>query len=162
MSAHIEKLRQPIGLWMLYFAVYIPVGFMMNGIGQLAEIAMFAHWWQVITCYGLYLVPASILWKHRSWFDQYLWGLLVLGLLEVAGYTLGTSIAFPGNVLDQMFTERNFSLAMTLFFGAFIPAGNAAVAAISGRLNRPALVVDATAPQVATTTIPKSELHEVA
>ena len=136
MQTHLDQLRQPARVWALYFAVYIPVGFVMNAFGQWAEIAMFAQWWQVLTCYGLYLVPASLLWRHRSWFDQYLWGLLVLGLLEVAGYTLGTSIAFAGNMLDQVFTERNFSLAMTIFFAAFIPCGNAAVATVSRLLER--------------------------
>ncbi len=136
MQTNLDNLRHPARVWALYFALYIPIGFVMNAFGQWAEIAMFAQWWQVLTCYGLYLVPASLLWRHRSWFDQYLWGLLVLGLLEVAGYSLGTSIAFQGNILDQIFTERNFALAMTIFFAGFIPCGNALVASVSGWLEK--------------------------
>ena len=111
-------------VWLWYLAVYLCAGFIMNGIGQWLEIAKFANWWQVISCYGLYLVPASLLVKHRSMFDQYLHGLLFLGLLELGGYTLQTSIPYPNNVIDFLFTERNFALAMTLFFAALLPLGN--------------------------------------
>ena len=95
-------------VWLSYFLVYITAGFIMNGIGQYLEIAKFANWWQVITCYGLYLVPVSLIVKHRSSFDQYLLGLLFLGLLELGGYTFQTSIPYPGNFIDTLFTERNF------------------------------------------------------
>ena len=111
-------------VWLSYFVVYLSAGFIMNGIGQWMEIARFANWWQVISCYGLYLVPASLFVKHRSMFDQYLYGLFFLGLLELGGYTLQTSIPYPNNVIDALFTERNFALAMTLFFAGLLPLGN--------------------------------------
>lgn len=114
----------------LYLAVYIPAGFIMNGIGKAMHIAEFMHWWQVLTCYGLYLVPCSLVVRHRHWTDQYLFGLLALGLLEVSGYTLGSSIAHDGNILDAIFGPRNFTLVMTLWFGTYLPAGNAAVGAL--------------------------------
>ena len=133
MHVYFSNLRQPARVWLDYAMLYIPLGFIMNAFGQWAEIAMFAQWWQVLTCYWLYLIPASILWKHRSWFDQYLWGLLVLGGLEIAGYSLGTSIAFQNNIIDQIFTERNFALSMTIFFAAFIPFGNWSVSLLSKR-----------------------------
>ena len=140
MHTVIDRLDVPGRLWIAYVAVYIPLGFSMNAIGQYAEIAMFANWWQVLTCYGLYLIPASILCRARSSFDQYLCGLLILGLLEICGYAFETSIAFPGNVIDTVLGERNFSLAMTLFFASFIPAGNWLVARFSERLWSPSLV----------------------
>ena len=123
-----EKMTAPSTLWLTYFIVYIPLGFLMNWIGQVAEIAMFANWWQVLTCYGLYLVPASMYCRHKHWFDQYLFGLLALGLLELSGYALGTSIAFSNNILDQIFGERTFALTMTIFFATYLPAGNLLVA----------------------------------
>ena len=118
--------NQPTTLWLTYALIYIPCGFVMNTIGQVFEIAMFAQWWQVLTCYGLYLIPSSMMGRHRSKFDQYLWGLLVLAGLELTGYAFHTSIAFEGNIIDQLLTERNFSLTMTVFFAAIIPAGNTA------------------------------------
>lgn len=120
----------------IYLALYLPVGFCMNAVGKALHIAEFAHWWQVLTCYGLYLVPASLSVRHRSAFDQYLWGLLFLGLLELVGYALGSSIAHPDNVLDQVLDRTNFSLAMTLFFAVIPPLGNGAVAAIERLLGR--------------------------
>ena len=122
-------------VWIAYLAVYLCAGFIMNAVGQWLEIAKFANWWQVISCYGLYLVPVSLLVKHRSAFDQYLHGLLFLGLLELGGDTLQTSIPYPGNAIDFLFTERNFSLAMTLFFAAILPIGNYALGHILRRLN---------------------------
>ena len=125
-----KNLAQPKTLWLSYVLLYIPAGFVMNTIGQVFEIAMFANWWQVLTCYGLYLIPASVMGRDRSRFDQYLWGLLVLAGLELCGYTFNTSIAFEGNIIDQVLTERNFSLAMTVFFAVIIPLGNAGADAI--------------------------------
>ncbi len=131
METYLENLRQRPATWAAYIVVYIPAGFVMNGFGQLTEIAMFAHWWQVLTCYGLYLIPASLLWRHRGWFDQYLWGLMVLGVLEILGYSLGTSIAFSGNIIDDVLGVRSFALAMTLFFAGIIPVGNYAAGRLS-------------------------------
>ncbi len=125
-----KRLQVPPGLLLTYIALYIPVGFVMNGIGQAAQIAEFSHWWQVFTCYGLYLIPCSLIIRHRTWWDQYLFGVFMLGLLETLGYALGTSIAHEGNILDQILGPRNFSLAMSLWFGLYLPAGNAAVGAI--------------------------------
>jgi len=118
----------------LYLAVYLPVGFVMNEIGKTLQIAEFANGWQVLTCYGLYLVPCSLIIRHRHWFDQYLFGLLALGLLELGGYSLGTSIAHPDNLLDRVFTERNFALSMVLWFGLYLPAGNHVVGWLARKL----------------------------
>lgn len=118
----------------VYIALYIPIGFVMNGIGQAAEIAEFANWWQVLTCYGLYLIPCSLVIRHRAYWDQYLFGVFMLGLLETLGYAFGTSIAHEGNILDQILGPRNFALAMSLWFGIYLPAGNLAVASILKKL----------------------------
>ncbi|HZF14048.1 MAG TPA: hypothetical protein VFE33_35080 [Thermoanaerobaculia bacterium] len=119
---------------LLYAAVYLLWGFTMNSLGKLLRIAEFATWWQVITCYVLYLVPASLLVRRCSFFQQYLYGLLTLAPLELLGYALGTSRAYPGNVLDRVLGERNFTLAMVVFFGWLLPLGNGAVAGLERRI----------------------------
>ena len=121
----------------IYVAIYLPVGFFMNGFGKVTQIAEFTYWWQVLTCYGLYLIPCSLVIRHRHWWDQYLFGLFALGVLELAGYTLESSIAHDGNVLDLIFGPRNFSLLMTLWFGLYLPAGNWAVRRAEERLFGP-------------------------
>jgi hypothetical protein len=130
----LKRLQVPPGVLLAYIALYIPIGFVMNAIGQAAEIAEFANWWQVLTCYGLYLIPCSLIIRHRAYWDQYLFGVFMLGLLETLGYAFGTSIAHEGNILDQILGPRNFALAMSLWFGVYLPAGNFAVAAILKKL----------------------------
>ena len=129
----IERLvSTPAQTWLRYIMVYCAIGFVMNGIGTALQIAKFANWWQVITCYGLYLVPASLLVRHLEVKDQYLCGLAFLAILELGGYSLGTSIPFDNNIIDLLFTERNFSLVMTIFFAAYLPAGNKLMDALDG------------------------------
>ena len=121
----IERLvNTPTHTWLKYMLVYCSIGFVMNAFGTAMEIARFANWWQVITCYGFYLVPASILVRHLSYKEQYLCGLAFLAVLELGGYSFGTSIPFDNNIIDVLFTERNFSLVMTIFFATYLPAGN--------------------------------------
>ena len=127
LGRHIQVSRIEL---LVYALLYFAVGMVMNTFGKLTHIAEFGHWWQVITCYDLYLVPASLLVRHRRPADQYLWGLLVIGVLEVLGYGLGTSIAHDGNILDVIFGRRNFTLVMTLFFASYIPLGNLIVARV--------------------------------
>ena len=38
-----------------------------------------------------------------------------MGLLEIIGYAIGSSIAHEGNILDRVLWPRNFTLAMTLW-----------------------------------------------
>jgi hypothetical protein len=122
--------------WAAYAATYFLIGTGMNAAGQWLQIARFAHWWQVITVYVLYMVPLSVLFRGLPWWRQYLYGLLPMGLLELGGYALHTSYAYPGNVLDRVLGERDFSLAMTLFFAAYFPLLNALVALIVRTLAR--------------------------
>ncbi len=114
----------PAWRWALYFVSYCLIGLMNQRIGQAMQLAEFSHDWQIITCYGLYLVPCSLAVRQLPARDQYLWGLLALGILELLGYSLETSIAHPNNAFDQMLGVRNFSLAMTLMFAGLLPAGN--------------------------------------
>lgn len=118
----------------LYVVLYAGWGFINNGLGKLWKLAEFGHWWQVLTCYVLYLVPWSLAVRRKSLVQQYLHGLFALGVLELLGYALGTSIAHPDNVFDRVLGPRNFSLAMTLMFAGLLPAGNLLVAAVERAL----------------------------
>ena len=120
-------------LW-IYLLLYFCWGLAMNEFGAWAEIARFTYWWQIITVYLIYMVPISLLLREFHWFQQYCYGLLAMGLLEFGGYAIGSSIAYEHNILDQLFSIRNFSLGMTLFFAAYFPLGNRAVTKIRSLL----------------------------
>ncbi|MEN1783785.1 MAG: hypothetical protein AAGF77_01490 [Bacteroidota bacterium] len=126
----IVKWQVDIKLWVTYCITYFVWGLGMNWIGQLLEIAQFTYWWQVITCYVLYMVPISLLLKDMPFQLQYAYGLIAMGLLEFLGYTFQTSYAYPNNILDQLFGIRNFSLGMALFFALYFPLGNTLVGAL--------------------------------
>jgi len=115
----------------LYIIIYLGCGFIANTIGQSAEIAKFTHWWQVITCYGLYMIPISILIRQYAPFTQYAYGLVAMGILEFLGYALGTSYVYPNNILIQLFGPYTFALTMTLFFAGFFLLGNLVVKKLS-------------------------------
>ncbi|MGF1560176.1 MAG: hypothetical protein ACFCUL_13890 [Flavobacteriaceae bacterium] len=117
-----------------YCAVYFIWGTMMNWFGAEVEIAKFTYWWQVITCYILYMVPISLLLRELPFHAQYAYGLIAMGLLEFGGYALQTSFAYPDNLLDQFFGVRNFALGMALFFALYFPLGNWGVQKIYERL----------------------------
>lgn len=122
-----ESFRLSAPHWALYILVFFLAGTMMNQAGQWLQIACFAHGWQVITVYVCTMVPISAAFRRLPWWQQYLYGLLPMGLLELGGYSLHSSYAYSGNWLDHVFSERNFSLAMTLFFSAYFPLLNAIV-----------------------------------
>ena len=134
----LQTLRRKLSVDPRHLAVYVVVytiaGFTMNHVGHLALIAEFTYWWQVPITYVLYLIPVSLYVRDRTYFDQYLHGLLFLALWEIPGYATGSSIAHDGNILDRIFSVRNFSLVMTVWFGVYLPAGNRLVAFIAGRL----------------------------
>jgi len=112
---------------LIYIVVYLLWGLAMNWFGEEVEIAKFTYWWQVITCYVLYMIPVSLLLRSYSFFTQYAYGLVAMGILEFGGYALGTSYIYPDNILDQLFGEHVFALGMTLFFGLHFPIGNIVV-----------------------------------
>ncbi len=97
---------------------------LMNAFGAYVEIAKFAYWWQVITCYIFYMIPISLMLRPYSFFAQYAYGVVAMGILEFGGYAPGTSYIYPDNILDQWFGTHVFALGMTLFFGLYFPAGN--------------------------------------
>ncbi|WP_299214701.1 hypothetical protein [uncultured Aquimarina sp.] len=122
---NLKKLGQtPKTLLFSYITIYFLWGLGMNQFGAEMEIAKFANWWQVITCYILYMVPISIMLKEYNFFNQYAYGLVAMGILEFLGYWLQTSYVYPNNILDQLFSPQNFSLGMALFFALYFPAGN--------------------------------------
>ena len=119
-----EKLSADPKLILVYVVLYLSWGFLMDWVGTVLEIARFTYWWQVITVYGLYMIPISLLLRGLSIHMQYAYGLIAMGLLEFTGYALETSYAYPDNIIDAYFGIRNFSLAMTLFFAWYFPLGN--------------------------------------
>ena len=126
----LSRFKVDYRLVIVYILVYFLWGTMMNWVGEELRIAKFTYWWQVITVYVLYMVPISLLLRGLSIHRQYAYGLIAMGLLEFSGYALESSYAYPGNPIDLFFTERNFSLAMTLFFAWYFPLGNWAVGRI--------------------------------
>lgn len=116
--------KAPPSLYFIYILIYIPWGFGMDAFGSWAQIAEFNNWWQVITCYGLYMIPISILLKGKPFLVQYAFSLIAMGLLEFGGHYFETSYAYPNNIIEEFFGIQNFALAMALFFAFFIPLGN--------------------------------------
>lgn len=121
-------------LIMIYVLVYFAWGMGMDAFGTFAEIARFTYWWQVISCYILYMIPISLLLRGLPFHMQYAYGLIAMCLLEFLGYALQTSYAYPNNLLDQFFNIRNFSLGMAMFFGLYFPLGNLLVGKIYNKL----------------------------
>ena len=122
-----QKLSVDSRLILLYCAVYFLWGLGMNQFGIAMEIAKFENWWQVITCYILYMVPISLLLRKLPFHAQYAYGLVAMGFLEFGGYYFETSYAYPDNLVEQLFGIRNFALGMALFFALYFPLGNWAV-----------------------------------
>lgn len=125
MNKIIAELRAcPKSLACTYALLYFVAGNVMNEFGKFAQIAQFKYHWQVFTVYVVYLAPISIACRRSPAWLQYLFGLAALAPIELVGYRLGSSIAFDGNVIDRLLGPRNFTLAMTVFFGVYIPLGN--------------------------------------
>ncbi len=108
----------------LYCIVYFLWGMAMDKFGTTVEIARFTYWWQVITCYIVYMVPISLLLRKLPFHAQYAYGLITMGFLEFGGYALRSSYAYPNNLLDQLFSPQNFALGMAMFFALYYPLGN--------------------------------------
>lgn len=125
MSAHLHYLLEtPLSLLAVYVVVYLLWGILMHNVGIWTKIARFKYWWQIISCYILYMVPVSLFLREFAWYQQYAYGLFFMGILEFGGYAIKSSIAYENNILDKWFGERNFALGMTLFFAAYFPIGN--------------------------------------
>lgn len=126
----LNKLKVDYRLIFTYCIIYFAWGMFMNWFGNELEIARFTFWWQVISCYILYMVPISLLLRKLPFHMQYAYGLVAMGLLEFGGYFFKTSYAFPDNILDELIGIRNFTLGMALFFALYFPLGNWAVGKI--------------------------------
>lgn len=134
-----KKLNVDKRLIVTYCVVYFVWGMTMDWFGAKVEIARFTYWWQVISCYILYMVPISLLLRNLPFHRQYAYGLVAMGFLEFGGYAFQSSFAYPNNLLDQIFNIRNFSLGMALFFALYFPLGNWGV----GKIYRMLFKVDA-------------------
>lgn len=130
------KLKVDKRLIIIYCIVYLAWGTLMNWFGTEVEIAKFNYWWQVFSCYLLYMVPISLLLRNLPFHTQYAYGLVAMGILEFGGYALQTSFAYPNNIIDQLFGERVFALGMALFFALYFPIGNWGVQKIYERIFR--------------------------
>ena len=118
----------PTHVWLLYFAFYLTLGLSLQLTAPYTRIARFAYDWQVLTIYGCYLVPLSILVRRLPWHGQYAYSVIAIGPIDVIGFALGTSQMFPENVISQVFGPQSFTLCFVLI-AAWIPAlGNLAVA----------------------------------
>lgn len=95
-------------------AVALVLGTVMNSLGHLLSVAHFRSWWQILSCYGGYVLPVALLVRGLPVREQLLWGLVSMVPLELAGYALGTSVPGRDNWLDPILGERNFSLAMAV------------------------------------------------
>lgn len=130
MSSLKQKLYVDYKLIVIYITLYFCWGLGMNWFGATVEIARFTYWWQVISCYILYMVPISLLLRKMPFHAQYAYGLVAMAVFEFGGYALQTSYAYPDNIVDKIFGVRNFSLSMALFFALYFPLGNRAVQSI--------------------------------
>lgn len=109
---------------LIYILLYTVTGLGMHHFGDWIKIARFVSVYQVFSCYILLLVPISLFLRSMKWHDQYLYGFFAIAVIELTGYSLGTSLSFEGNFVDQIFGPRNFTLAMSFFHATFIPLGN--------------------------------------
>jgi len=125
-----EKLQVDKKLILVYVLIYFSWGICMHFFGGYMQIARFTFWWQVITCYILYMVPISLLLRNLPFHAQYAYGLIAMSLCEFGGYAIKSSYAYPDNMLDKIFSPQNFSLGMALFFALYFPLGNWAVAKV--------------------------------
>ncbi len=135
MIAHLKERLQtkPIEVF-IYLVIYVPLGFGMDAIGRYLNIAWFGERWQVLPCYGVYMVLCSLYVRRENFFQQYLFGLLCFAIYEMAGYATGSSIIAENNLIDKGLGRANFSLTMVVFFAVYIPTLNRLVQAIYRRL----------------------------
>ncbi|MFZ1451989.1 MAG: hypothetical protein WAT20_04760, partial [Ferruginibacter sp.] len=116
-----EKLNVDSKLILVYMIVYFTWGLCMNYFGSYMQIARFTYWWQIITCYIVFMIPVSLLLRGLPFHAQYAYGLVAMALCEFGGYAIRSSYAYPDNMLDKLFSPQNFSLSMALFFALYFP-----------------------------------------
>jgi|SRR3954452_3976595 hypothetical protein len=101
-------------------AVFFCIGVLMSSFGRWARIAEFKHFWQIGTCYLGFVVPLALFVRGLSLPLQYCVCATAFIPLEVAGYAIGSSIAYDGNPFEAVFGIRNFTAVMVAGV-AFIP-----------------------------------------
>ena len=126
----LDRLAVEPGVLVVYLLLYWAAGFANDAVGRRFRIAWFPRRWYVLTCYGLYMVPCSLYVRELHWFDQYLYGLFFLAILEFTGYCFKKESIADHNLLDRLFSRANFALAMVIYFAAYLPVGNWAVATL--------------------------------
>jgi hypothetical protein len=114
--------------WVLYLVVYCAVGGFLQFASPHLRIAAFRYDWQVLTLYGLFLVPLSILLRDRPWHVQYVYAVVAIAPVDIGGFALGTSIAYPGNIIEHVFGPRSFTLVFVVCAGWIPLVGNRALA----------------------------------
>jgi hypothetical protein len=119
---------------MVYLVVYIVAGGVLQWASPYMRIAAFLHDWQVFSLYGLFLVPLSILVRGRPWHTQYVYAVAAIGPIDVIGFAIGTSIAYPGNVIERVVGTRSFTLAFVLAAGWIPVVGNIVVSRLEALL----------------------------
>ena len=91
-----NKLQVDKRLIAIYCIVYFLWGMGMDWFGTQVEIAKFTYWWQVITCYILYMVPISLLLLRGLPFHaQYAYGFVAMGLLGIWWLCPANFVCFP-------------------------------------------------------------------
>ena len=107
-------------MWGVYLTIYLLLGSILQLSAPYIRVARFAYDWQVVTLYGFYLVPISVLLRGRPWHTQYAYALMAIAPIDILGFSLHTSLAYPNNRLDAIVGERNFTL-MFVILAAWIP-----------------------------------------
>jgi hypothetical protein len=131
----IRPLRQTtVRLWLLYFIVYVVGGGTLQLAAPYLRIAAFLHNWQVFSLYGLFLVPLSILLRGRPWHSQYAYSVVAIAPVDIVGFAIGTSVAYPGNLIERIVGPRSFTLTFVVIAGWIPVAGNIVVSWFEGLL----------------------------
>jgi hypothetical protein len=126
--------RTPRRIWILYLVVYCSAGGVLQAASPRLQIAAFYHDWQVLTLYGLFLVPLSILLRGRPWHVQYAYAVTAIAPVDIGGFALGTSIAYPNNIIERAFGPLSFTLVFVILAGWMPLLGNLLVARLEGWL----------------------------
>jgi hypothetical protein len=124
-------LSTPRQMWYIYALVYLTLGASLQMTAPYTRVARFAHDWQVISLYGFYLIPLSALLRGEPWHRQYVYALAAIAPIDVAGFALHTSLAYPYNFIDSLLGERNFTLVFVMLASWLPYAGNRVVEMLS-------------------------------
>jgi hypothetical protein len=121
----------PRSMWIIYALIYLSAGGTLQLLAPDIRVARLAHDWQVITLYGFFLVPLSILLREEPWHRQYAYALVAIAPIDVIGFAIHSSIAYPYNLIDWAVGERNFTLTFVMI-ASWIPfLGNKLVANVA-------------------------------